>query len=113
VSPAPVARQRVAQAPQTVSTIAAANGTATITFQAPNVRAGLTIDTIDFRVIGTVGIPVCVLTINGQQRAVKRAADRGQIMGEGDVLYLGQLLVLSFSNCDTGAIVEATLRGTG
>lgn len=102
-----------AQSPQTASAIAAANGTATLVFQAPNVRGGLTIAGITFRVVNTVGIPECVVTIAGQQVAVKRAADRGVIEGAGTVLYPGQQLVLAFSLCDPGAIVEATLTGSG
>lgn len=99
---------------QTLTTIASAAGTASVTFQAPNVRGGLTISTIDFDVDGSeLQIPVCTASVNDIVLAVKRAGDRGQMIGAGDVLHLGQLLVLRWTNATPGARCSATLNGTG
>lgn len=99
---------------QTLSKIADAAGTAAITFQCPNVKGGLIIDTISFQVVGSpLQIPVCTATINGAVIAVKRAGDRGQMIGEGDVLLFGQLLVVTWTSAAPGARCEATLKGNG
>jgi hypothetical protein len=101
----------VGQWQQTLTATASATGAAVVTFQGPQTRAGLRVATIDLRVTDSQAIPVCTVTINGQVQAVKRAGDRGQIIGEGDVLYNGQQLVLTWTFATPAAVCEATLAG--
>lgn len=98
---------------QTATAVANASGVASVSFQSPLRVGGLRIVAIDLRVTGSVAIPECTATLNGQVLAVKRAGDRGQLIGEGDVLYMGQVLVLTWTACTAGAVCEATLQGVG
>lgn len=96
---------------QTLTATANAAGTCSVTFSTPQTVIGFRIDTIDFRVTGSVAIPVATATVNGQVLAVKRAGDRGQMIGEGDALHMSQQLTLTWTAADPGASCEATLSG--
>lgn len=96
---------------QTGSAIADANGNASVTFQAPNVKAGLALSTIAVTVTGSVPIPSATVTLAGQLLAVKRAGDRGVLIAEGERLFMGQLLTVAWAGADPGALCETTLTG--
>lgn len=98
--------------------VANAQGTATITFQAPNVGPrGLQIASIALLVTGTTAIPQCIayrnVVADQNVLARKTAGDRGTFIGTDDVLYMGQQLVLVWTGATPGARCTATLRGSG
>jgi hypothetical protein len=99
------------------NTVAAnGSGLATITFQAPNVGPrGLAITSIALLVTGSTTIPQCTAYRNvvaaQNVLARKTAGDRGTFVGQDDVLYMGQQLVLVWTGATPGASCTATLRG--
>lgn len=82
-----------------------------MTFQCPNAVGGWRIDTISVEVLGSVPIPQVSVYLAGQLLAVKRAGDRGVLLGEGEVVHMGQLLTLTWEDADPGALAEATVVG--
>lgn len=91
-------------------------GTASVTFQAPNVGArGLRIVSVALTVTPSTQIPQAAAyrdqatPPNLLARKLNGAA--GTFIGEGDVLYMGQRLVIVWTGASSGASCTATLRG--
>ena len=66
-------------------------------------------------VSGSSKIPRCTayrdIVTPSNVLARKTAGDRGTFVGQQDVLYMGQRLVLLWEGCTVGASCTATLRG--
>lgn len=100
-----------------LSAVANGAGVATVTFQAPNVgQRGLQVVSIALLVTGSTTIPECIAYRNvisaASVWARKTAGDRGTFIGQDDVLYMGQQLVLNWTGATPGAVCSATLRGS-
>lgn len=91
-------------------------GAASVTFQAPNVGPrGLQVVSIALLVSPSPPIPQCIayrdVITPSNVLARKTAGDRGTFVGQQDVLYMGQRIVLVWTGCTPGASCTATLRG--
>lgn len=98
------------------TTVANGAGTATLTLQAPNVGPrGLLVVSIALLVTPSPPIPKCIAYKNiiaaQQILASKTAGDRGTFVGQEDVLFMGEQLILQWTGAAAAASCTAVLRG--
>jgi hypothetical protein len=96
--------------------IANASGVATIQgFQAGAGRRGLNIASVALDVDPSPPIPQAAVykgaVVPGSLLASKTAGDRGTFSGQDDVLWPGELLIVQWTGCASGAVCTAILRG--
>lgn len=97
--------------------VADASGNAAVRFQAPNVGPrGLLVVSIALLVTPSTGrIPTCAVYRDDPTPpnllARRLNGSSGTFVGESDVLYMGQALVVVWSGATPGASCSATLRG--
>jgi hypothetical protein len=98
--------------------IADATGTASVLFNGPGPPyTRTTIDSVALFVSGSTTIPLAAaydgaVATYGRVRASGRIGDHNTIIGDGDVLFAGQTLLVQWTGATPGASCNAVLRGT-
>ena len=97
------------------SATANAQGVATIAGFQAGTRRSLEVTSIALTVVPSPPIPKASAYKGapnpGSLLTSKTAGDRGSLIGQKDVLYSGELLVIQWVGCSVGAVCTAVLRG--
>lgn len=100
------------------TTFADGAGTASVVYNGPQPPyTRLTIASIALLVTGSTSVPECTVydgpvVAPGRVRAAGRIGDRNTILGDGDVLFAGQQILVRWTGVTPGATCNAVLRGT-
>jgi hypothetical protein len=110
------AAPRAVELSQTVA--ADATGTASVLFYGPGPPyTRIAVDSIALLVVGSTVIPQAAaydgaVPTNGRVRASTRLGDHNTLIGDNDVLFAGQTLLVQWTGATPGASCNAVLRGT-